>query len=300
VLEPDDLLISHAFACEDAYAQERSLLDAVLATIERKNLVIADRNFCTTGFLFGLARRGAAFIIRQHASTLTGKELLGKRKHIGGSERGEIYEQQLRIQDPLTGKELLLRRVTVELNEATVDGEQEIHLLSNLPRRFTALRIAAAYLQRWRIENAFQEIEQALRSEVNTLGYPRAALLGFAVGLLMYNVLSVVKAAIQSQHAEEITACDELSGYCLAAEVASVHEGMMIAVPASEWKTTFGPCSATQLARFLCQTAAHIDPKRFRKSPRGPKKPRPPRTGGLREKHVSTQRLLKRHLLCQQ
>src|SRR6476620_9432687 len=70
VLEPDDRLLSHAFACEDAYAQERSLLDAVLATLERRNLVLADRNFCTTGFLFGLARRGAAFIIRQHASTL--------------------------------------------------------------------------------------------------------------------------------------------------------------------------------------------------------------------------------------
>jgi len=292
VLEPDDRLISHAFACEDAYAQERSLLDAVLATLERKDLMIADRNFCTTGFLFGLARRGAAFIIRQHASTLSGKKLLGKRKHLGRSERGEIYEQRLWIIDPLTGEELVLRRVTIELDEPTVDGEREIHLLSNLPPRFTGLRLAAAYLQRWRIENAFQEIEQALRSEVNTLGYPRAALLGFAVGLLMYNVLSVVKEAIQSQHGKETAACDDLSGYCLASEVASVHDGLMIAVPAVEWTATFSGCTATQMARFLCSTAAHVDPQRFRKSPRGPKKPRPPRTGGLREKHVSTHRLL--------
>jgi hypothetical protein len=297
VLEPDDRLISHAFGCEDAYAQERSLLDAVLATIERKDLMIADRNFCTTGFLFGLARRGAAFIIRQHASTLNGKKLLGKRQHVGSTERGEIYEQQLWIFDPLTGEELVLRRVTIELKKPTEDGEREIHLLSNLPLRFTALRIAAAYLQRWRIENAFQEIEQALRSEVNTLAYPRAALLGFSVGLLMYNMLSVVKEAIRSQHGEEKAACDDLSGYCLAAEVASVHDGMMIAVPAAEWTATFGGCTAKQLARFLCTTAKHVNPRYFRKSPRGPKNPRPARTGGLREKHVSTHRLLKKSRL---
>jgi len=30
-----------------------------------------DRNFCTTGFLFGLAGQKACFLIRQHQSTLS-------------------------------------------------------------------------------------------------------------------------------------------------------------------------------------------------------------------------------------
>lgn len=291
VLQPDQRLISHMFPCEDAHAQERSLLDAVQATLEERDLVLADRNFCTTNFLFGLRRLGACWIIRQHASTLYGKELLGKRRRVGRTDRGLVYEQQMRIVDPLTSETLILRRVTIELDQPTTAGETEIHLLSNLPARFGARRIAAAYLQRWRVENAFQEIEQALRGEVDTLGYPKAALLAFSIALLMYNVLGVVKGALQFKHGEA-AAFDKLSGYCLASEIAAVSEGLLIAVPPERWTAMLGGCTARQLAQFLGETAAHAHPARFRKSTRGPKKPPPKRTGGLREKHVSTHRLI--------
>ena len=58
------------------------------------------------------------------------------------------------------------------------------------------MRIAAVYRQRWTIENAFQELDQALSSEINTLCYPKAALLCFCVGVVLYNMLSVLKSAI--------------------------------------------------------------------------------------------------------
>ena len=291
VLQPDERLISDMFPCEDAYAQERSLLDAVLDTIEKHDLVIADRNFCTTNFIFSLVLSGGAFIIRQHASTLHGKELLGKRKRIGRGDGGVVYEQILRITNPFTQKQLFLRRLTIVLDKPTTDGDTEIHILSNLPKQFTGLRIAAAYRQRWRIENAFQEIEQALRGEVNTLGYPKAALLAFSIALLMYNVLAVVKGALQSKHGEA-AAFEKLSGYCLASEIAAVHAGMMVAIPPAEWTATFRDGTVQQVAAFLRDAAGHANPARFYRSPRGPKKPPPHRTGGLREKHVSTHRLL--------
>src|ERR1700678_4467951 len=47
-------LITDTIPCEDAYSQERSLLDQVLPLIAGNDCVVADRNFCTTGFLFGL------------------------------------------------------------------------------------------------------------------------------------------------------------------------------------------------------------------------------------------------------
>jgi hypothetical protein len=291
VLQPDERLVADVFPCEDAHAQERRLLNDVLRSVQPKDLWIADRNFCTTGFLFGLAERGAAFIIRQHASTLNEKELLGKRRRIGRTDSGMVYEQIMRITDPDRHKEMLVRRITVVLDKPTVDGETEIHLLTNLPRRFGAIRIAAGYLDRWRIENAFQELEQSLRGEINTLGYPRAALLGFSVALLMYNVLCVVRAAIHSKHGEE-AAFEKLSIYYLGSEITAIHGGMLIAVPAEEWAQTFRDCTAAQLAKFLQNTATHVDPTRFRKRTRGPKKPPPRRTGGLREKHVSTYRLI--------
>jgi hypothetical protein len=56
VLEPERQLATDAFCCEDAHAQERSLLPRLLDRVAAKDLWIADRNFCTTAFLFW--RRG--------------------------------------------------------------------------------------------------------------------------------------------------------------------------------------------------------------------------------------------------
>lgn len=39
-----------------------------------------------------------------------------------------------------------------------------------------------------------------LNSEINTLGYPRSALFGFCITLVAYSVMSVVIAAIGSEH----------------------------------------------------------------------------------------------------
>ena len=46
-------------------------------------------------------------------------------------------------------------------------------------------------MQRWSVEARFQELGLAFGAEIKTLGYPRASLLAFYVGLLCYNVLSV-------------------------------------------------------------------------------------------------------------
>jgi hypothetical protein len=291
VLRPDQRLISNIFLCEDAHAQERKLLNQVLASVEPNDLWIGDRNLCTTSLLFGVAGPGGAFIIRQHATTLNCKELLGKRRRVGRTDKGVVYEQMMRITNPHQGQEMLVRRITVELDRPTVDGETEINIVTNLPIRISAKRIAAGYLQRWKIENAFQELEQSLRSEINTLAYPRAALLGFSVAVLMYNLLSVARVAIESKHGEEVT-FETISPYYLGCEISAVYGGMMIAVPPEEWTQTFGNCTPSQLAKFLLDTAANIRVDRCRKNVRGPKKPPPKRTGGIREKHVSTYKLI--------
>jgi hypothetical protein len=58
ILDPALMLAIDVFACEDGHAQERALLSRVLATVTSGELWIADRNFCTLGFLFGLHWRG--------------------------------------------------------------------------------------------------------------------------------------------------------------------------------------------------------------------------------------------------
>ena len=151
--------------------------------------------------------------------------------------------------------------------------------------------MAELYLKRWTIENAFQEIEQALRSEINTLGYPGAALLGFAIAVLTYNVLSVVKWTIEVEHYESIQR-EQLSGYYLAGAVSADYGGMMIALPTEEWTERFGSLTAKQFTAHLRNCAQHVRPDTFRKNVRGPKRPRPKSSSGAVNHHVSTARLI--------
>lgn len=292
VLDPELMLMVDVFPCADAYTQERSLLPDVLETVKAEEVWVADRNFCTTGFLFGLVRKSASFVIRQHASTLSGKRLLGKRQACGRCAAGKLYEQALWISDPATDEELTIRRITLVLDERTADGEQEIHVLTNLPAEVAdASSIAELYRGRWTIENAFQELDQSLASEMKTLCYPQAALLCFCVGVVAYNVMSAIKAGFRAAHGDA-AALHKISGYYLAEEIASTYRGMMIAIPPRHWEQAFAEVSTAELARIVKQLAEQVHLAQFRKNTRVPKKPPPVRSGGLREKHTSTARLL--------
>jgi len=290
VLEPDRMLVTDVFPCEDGHAQERSLLPQVLPTVEAGDLWIADRNFCTTGFLSGIAARSAAFLIRQHGQTLT-YALMGDRRKVGRCPTGTIYEETMRLMD-VEGNYSDIRRVTIELKKPTRDGETEIHLLTNLPAKAANARtVADLYLRRWTVEKAFHELDQALHGEIKTLGYPPAALLSFCVALLAYNVISVVKTGLTAVPGAKVKR-EDLSGYYLAEELAAAYHGMMIAVPAEEWTRHFASLSPAALARILKTLATNVRPDRFRKNVRGPKKPRPKRTSAKRHPHVSTARIL--------
>jgi IS4 transposase len=288
VLDPQAMLVTDVFPCEDGHAQERSLLDQVLETIRSGEVWIADRNFCTTGFLFGIARRGGSFVIRQHQITLH-IELVGERKPCGRTETGRVFEQEVRLSDG-DGGVMRGRRVTVELDKPTRDGETEIHILTDLPTEVAdALAIAELYRKRWTVESAFGELATCLNGEVNTLGYPKAALFAFCVALVAYNVLSVVKGALRSAHG--IEAVEEVSGYYLADEIAGTHRGMMIAIPEDEW-VVFAGLTPLAMGQVLRGLAARVWLAKFRKHRRGPKRPQPKRASGAKVSHVSTARLL--------
>ena len=197
VLDPSLMLVTDVILCEDGHAQERSLLDQVLELVRAKDVWIDDRNFCTTSFLFGIARREAFFVVRQHASTLHW-EFTGKKRACGRIETGKVFEQTVRLSNPDTGEILFARRITVALDKPTRDGDGEIHILTNLPKKVArAKTVADLYRKRWTIETAFQELEATLDGEINTLGYPKAALFAFCVALVSYNLMSVIKAALR-------------------------------------------------------------------------------------------------------
>ena len=184
LLDAQRELIVELVACEDGHAQERLMLPELLGRIRALSIIVADRNFCTSMFLFGLALRAALFIIRQHGSTLTWS-LRGKRRRIGRIASGMVHEQGVELH--FQGKTLAVRRITLCLDKPTESGDTEIHVLTNLTaEQATAEQVAIIYGTRWTVEGAFQTLTDVLRCEVETLGYPRAALFSFAVAVMAY------------------------------------------------------------------------------------------------------------------
>lgn len=287
VLDQPTMTVTDILLCEDGQAQERSLLPEVLTLVERRDLWLADRNFCTFAFLFGLAAKNAFFAIRQHGSVVG--QLLGKRKAKGRCATGFVYEQRLRLRTE-EGQVLEVRRVTVALDQPTRDGDTEIHILTNLPvKDAPAVKVAELYRRRWTIEGLFLEVEQTLACEVKTLAYPKAALFAFCVGLLAANAVAVLKAALRAVHGEEKVA--RLSAYDLTLEIRETYEGMMVAVPAAHW-VVFVSLSDAELAQLLRDLAGKLVLARYRKHPRGPKKKPPQRRKYRNGEHVATSRVL--------
>jgi IS4 transposase len=291
VFDPERMLISDVVLCEDGHAQERSMTQDILEMVQPNDLWIKDRNFCTTGFLFGIARRGGFFVTRQHASSVR-CELLGERVSQGRGPTGEVFEQAARLSDG-EGGTLIVRRITVELDKATRDGDHAIHILTNLPETVAdAAEVAELYRKRWTLETAFQELESSLNGEIATLGCPKAALFAFSLALVAYNVMSTLKASLRSVHGEKADDT-KVSGYDLADEVAGTYRGMMIAVPKDEW-VVFHEMSPQEISPFLKRVANAVRLSEFRKQLRGPKKPRPERQSGSEIKHVATSQLIER------
>lgn len=291
--DPQWDLISDVIPCQCGHAQERSLTGEILAAVSRNDCILADRNFATTNIVFGIARRRAFFVIRQHKANLVWKRQ-GKKRRIGKDERGRwIDEQAVVLTDPQSGETMTVRRITIHLDKPTKDGETEIHILTNLPVEVAdALKVASLYADRWTIETAFQHLTEDLRCEINTLGYPKAALFGFCLALVAYNVVSLVKAGMRSAHGKDFVE-EELSMYYLTLEVAQVSSGMNIAIEEKHWQT-FRAMSVEQFAETLVELAARMDTRKYTKHKRAPKKPQPKKISGKKNRHLSTAKLLAR------
>ena len=288
VLDPQKMLVTDIFLNQDGHAQERAMLPSILETIQARTVWIADRNFCTRQFLLGIAQKGGYFIIRQHKSLPI--EEISSLEKIGVSETGEVFEQQVQISDS-NGLTWQLRRVVIELNQPTRHGDRQVALLTHLPRSVAdAETITGLYLKRWSIEGMFQVITDTFNCELNTLGYPKAALFVFCVAIVAFNILSTVKAALKSVHGVgKIEA--GLSDYYLVEEVQATYRGMAIALPTPLW-LPIAQMSLTEFAQTLKQWASLVNLKRFCSSPRQKKKPKPKPTYDPKHPHRSTARLL--------
>jgi hypothetical protein len=287
VFRPAFQLVTHIVPCEDGHAQERSLVDPVLGLVKKGSLWVADRNFCFQRLLLGIAKRLGFFIIREHAGL--DYRATSELRTRGRSESGEILEQAIVIEEE-DGTRHRLRRIVVKLKKATEDGDWELAILTNLPRKVSAVVVSEAYRKRWTIEGGFHDLTTTLDCEINTLCYPRAALFVFCVAVMAYNLQSAIKGVMRSEHGAEKVEND-LSRYFVAGEIGQVYRGMMVALPPEEW-AIFRHMSLNDYVAFLKRLAQNVDLERYPKAHRGPKKPKPKRHYDPEHPHVSVAKLL--------
>ena len=283
VMDPQRRLLVDVFPCEDGHAQERSLLHAVLATIRAGELWIADRNFCTCGFLRGIHEQGAYGLLRLH-SGLPFTELAPWGGAVATEDGQRVMEQAIQVE----GRRY--RRIRVELAEPTRDGDAFIDLVTDLPETVSAATAAALYRKRWTLETAFQHLEKHLDSEINTLAYPRAALFGFCLALVAYNLFQVALTALDSAYEEPVS--QAVSTYYVGQEIAATFLALMMLSEAGDWHF-LAKLPPAEFAQWLREVASGVNPKKYKKHGRGPKKPQQKTPHDPKHPHVSTHRLLR-------
>lgn len=284
-------LISRIVPCEDAHVSEKRLMLELLPHLEPGDLFLGDSAYGTQEFMQGIRDRKASFLVRHHSSLKLHPAPKGKgtapRRRVGVCRTGTIYEQMVTT---ATGQKF--RAITLERSRSQKplrNGKRELTLLTNVPRKKASARtLLSLYLKRWKIEEAFRQLTQDLSCEVNTLGYPKAALLAFSLAVLAFNCLACVKAALASRHGWD-KVDGELSNFHMASEVKRTFEGMCIALSEEVW-APYAALDDLRLAAVLKELAATLCWARYRKARRGPKKS--VRKSCKRHQHVATAKLL--------
>jgi IS4 transposase len=264
VYDPDCGLVTDILPSEDAYQSERAAVAPLLDSAQPGQLWIADRQFCTRTILLGWQAAQSSFLVREHGRhpPLAAE---GPWRACGRTETGKVREPRIE----LTGAAGSWRRIELALDTPTEAGESVIRLWSNLPEQVDARQIARLYRTRWGIEGMFQRLEAALQSEIRSLGHPRAALLGFAVAVLAYNVLALLQRCIERAH-QTTDPTLQVSTYHLALQIRSSYEGMLIALPAEQWPS-YDEAEPAAVAERLTRLARNIVPRQVAASPRRPK-----------------------------
>lgn len=280
-------MFDRAYLLADAHAQESSVLDRVLGDLQQGDLLLADRHYCILDFLRSADAKKVCFLIRQHGRFKG--VLMGERSLIGRSSTGTVYEQKIKTCDASGALEM--RRITVELDQQTRDGDGVIHLLTNLPSTVSAQAIADIYRHRWEEETAYYYVTTTLTCEVAAIGTPQAALFLFCVALMAFNIRQVIFAALCAVHDEALV--KEVSHHALSVEASRYSDGMLVMLDDEYWSELLGD-SPEDLAHLLRYLSRKIEIKRYLKSRRGPKKKidKPPRTRP--KTHVSTGKILKK------
>jgi hypothetical protein len=282
-------------ACEDGESGETLLVPDVLEQSRRAvpgpRLHVADRQYCDLTQTQRFTETGDHFLIRWHPKT---KFFVDETWEpvTGVDRRGRHYTEDWGwIGRPSDKRRRRVRRIRLER-----DGEDDLILVTDLddPGEYPADDLLEVYLQRWRIEQTFQQV-----SEVFHLGRligttPRATVFQSALCFLLYNMIQVIRAFVAQGRAvsAKSLSTENLFGDVrrqLIAWTEMITPEQTVELMQTTW-------TASQVGRRLRQLLHGQWSERWIKSPSNTHKtPRPHRAAYPRGGHSSVYRLLALH-----
>jgi hypothetical protein len=265
------------------------LVPEVRRLVAAKRLWIADSSFCDLTQPARFAERGDAFLIRYHPKVpFAADPARSAREGRDGAGRRYVEEWGW-LGSPLRPKKrLYVRRITLER-----PGEKEVALVTNLldAEAVPAVDLLCAYLSRWGIERMFQQVTEVFGLEHLIGTKPEGVIFQFAMCLLLYNLIQVVRGviAVDVERPRET-----ISGEKLFQDV----ERQMIAwsetVTPDETIAHFqGEWTALRVKVRLRELLSGVWRDRWIKAP--PKKKTPPKKKVRRRTHSSVYRILEAH-----
>ncbi len=264
------------------------LVPEVRRLIAQKRLWIADSAFCDLTQPACFAARGDAFLVRYHPKVPFYPDS-ARPAGEGRDGQGRRYVQEWgHLGSPRNSKRLYVRRIVLDR-----PGEREVILVTNLldAAAIPAVDLLTAYLSRWGIERMFQQVTEVFGLEHLIGTEPRGVIFQFAMCLLLYNLIQVVRGiiAVNVERPRE-----EISGEKLFQDV----ERQMIAwsetVSLEETIAHFqGKWTALRVKVRLSELLSGVWRDRWVKAP--PKKKTAPKKKVRKRTHSSVYRILEAH-----
>ncbi len=107
---------------------------------------------------------------------------------------------------------------------------------------------------------------------------------------MLENTLGMLNGSLEAAHGKA-TVDDDISFTLLAQELCKTYDGMMVQIPPQEWEH-FRDMPIKKFAEQLKALAGRVDPAKYQKTKRGPKKPPPQKRRYRNGGHVSTAQIL--------
>jgi len=295
-------LIEALEANPDGHASEVTMAPAVVATLRRREpdarrLWVCDRGFCTQALLELFGVKDDAYLLRLHPNLrFTRDDSIPVSR--GVDERGRPYEEDWGwLGTTKQPRRFAVRRI--RLHRSDGKKKSDVVLITNLrdARDLPAVDLLELYLNRWGIEQVFQDVTEVfgLAHLIGTT--PKAAIFQLAFCLLLYNIIQLHRAWIAEDQRRDA------SGISPEKLFQDVRDELI------SWSRLIGPSAtaelippltrASQVRRRLRQLFRSRWKDRWTKSPprrnRGSKTRNGPQPGHHYGQHESVHRILQQH-----